>query len=52
VLGTAFGPKLKQQSTRRQEADVTIAQRGETVAVVVASVLRVADANPRCVEQG
>jgi hypothetical protein len=51
VHRAALRPKLEQKAARAQEADVTVAQRGQAVAVVVAGVLGVAHAYPRCVEQ-
>jgi len=49
--GAALGRKLDRRRIREKKANVAIAQRRGPVAVVVARVLAIADANPRGVEQ-
>src|SRR5947209_1660077 len=51
VRNAAFTAKLQQQSTITDEPRVTVAQRRETVARVVADISGVADANARGIEQ-
>ena len=51
VLGAALAAKAEQQPSVRNEPDMPVAQRRESVAAVVALVLGIADAHPRRVEQ-